>query len=126
MSEEKKVTSWTRDPKNVLEGKKLIFETFKHLTTLSTAAILILVTFLEKFFTNSHWKSLIVVAFSAFILSAFTSVITMLSVAIVLRSENTARADITARIGCMSLLLTFGSFFTGIISLVLFVIKNFY
>jgi len=38
------------------EGEKLYFDSMKHLTTLSTGSVLLLVTFLEKLFSSPRWR----------------------------------------------------------------------
>jgi hypothetical protein len=38
------------------EGNKLFYDVFKHLTTLSTGSILILVAFLENLFVDPQYK----------------------------------------------------------------------
>lgn len=60
------------------EGEKLFFESMKHLTTLSTGSILLLVTFLEKLFSNPRWKALIAVSLICFVVSIMCSVSSML------------------------------------------------
>jgi O-antigen/teichoic acid export membrane protein len=60
------------------EGEKLFFESMKHLTTLSTGSILLLVTFLEKLFSNPRWKALIAVTLVSFVVSIVCSVSSML------------------------------------------------
>ena len=51
------------------EGYKLYFETFKHLTTLNTASILILATLLDKVVKHPQSAYLIPLSLSAFLLS---------------------------------------------------------
>lgn len=107
------------------EGQKLVYDVFKHITTLSTGAILILVTFLEKFFKNPEWKWLIAASFVTFILSTISSVTAMIMIGFsVLKSGSTGRTETS--IGGLSILLSIGSFISGIIILVTFTLKNFY
>ena len=60
-----------------VEGYKCFFEYFKHITTLNTAAILLMVTFLEKAFKRPQWKELAVIAFGCFVISLVASVFVM-------------------------------------------------
>lgn len=60
------------------EGEKLFFDSMKHLTTLNTGSILLLVTFLEKLFSNPRWKALIAVSLICFVISIVCSVSSML------------------------------------------------
>jgi hypothetical protein len=66
--------NYTVSQKAIEEGLRLNYDTFKHLTTLSTGSILILVTFLEKLFLNPHWKILVAMAFVCFIVTNLSSV----------------------------------------------------
>jgi hypothetical protein len=105
------------------EGNKLFYDTFKHLTTLSTGSILILVALLEKLFTNPRWKFLVIIALVSFIVSIITSILSMFFVAgaitdVALSTEKRAE-DIVAFVSTIAFLL-------GIISFVVFAIKNFY
>ncbi len=107
------------------EGQKLIYDVFKHITTLSTGAILILVAFLEKFFKTPEWKGLIAASFIGFILATISSVIAMIMIgSSVLKSGKAGGAE--TKIGGLSILLSIGSFMAGIIILVIFALKNFY
>ena len=48
-----------RTDNSTMEGNKLLYDTLKHLTTLCTGSIIILVAFLEKIFLNAEWKFLV-------------------------------------------------------------------
>lgn len=56
------------------ESIKLQFDLYKHLTTLSTGAILLLAAFLEKLFKEPHGKWLVGVSMGCFLLSTVGSV----------------------------------------------------
>jgi hypothetical protein len=60
------------------EGEKLVYDSMKHLTTLNTGSILLLVTFLEKLFSNPRWNALIAVSLISFVASIVCSVSSML------------------------------------------------
>lgn len=47
------------------EGEKLYFDSMKHLTTLNTGSVLLLVTFLEKLFSSPRWRVLVAVSLEA-------------------------------------------------------------
>jgi len=64
MSKDENVNPDDAKRSSFLEGQKLFHDTFKHLTTLNTGSILILATFLEKFFKVPTWKILIPMAFA--------------------------------------------------------------
>src|SRR5947208_15344962 len=58
----------------VIESNKLHFEAMKHLTTLSTGSILLMVTFIEKILRgNEEGHKLVKAAFIPFILSILLS-----------------------------------------------------
>ena len=58
---------------DILEGYKHYFEFFKHLTTINTGSIIILITFIEKLFANPEWNFLIIVCLVGFIISLMCS-----------------------------------------------------
>lgn len=58
------MTDYERDvrEKRYVEGEKLLFDSSKHLTTLCTGSMLVLIAFLEKIFKGSlHWKALVLI-----------------------------------------------------------------
>ncbi|HKR61447.1 MAG TPA: hypothetical protein VJS64_17300 [Pyrinomonadaceae bacterium] len=118
-------TDLTPDQKTRQEGQKLLYDAFKHLTTLSTGSILILATFLEKFFREPEWTPLIAVAFLGFIAATVSSFITMLALSnsVFKLSENT---ETGSRLGAAGFIFSLVTFVIGISSLVAFALKNFY
>lgn len=72
-----------------LESYRGFFDYFKHITTLNTGAILIIVAFIERAFKNPEGKSLVVLAFICFVLSLIGSVSTMYQYAIKILKEET-------------------------------------
>jgi hypothetical protein len=106
------------------EGQKLLYDAFKHLTTLSTGSILLLITFLEKF-TEPQWRPLIAVSllgFTACTVLAFGTML-VLSDSVFKIAEETESGS---RIGAMGFTLSLASFLIGIASLVVFALKNLY
>ena len=77
MKESTRPSDPTAEQKAQQESIKLYFEYYKHLTTLSTGAIIILSTFLEKLFKNP--KEIVFVKWSLifFIISVISSVTLM-------------------------------------------------
>ena len=49
-----------------VDAFKLLFDFLKHLTTLSSGSILVLITLAEKFFTNSPFRNVLFIALAAF------------------------------------------------------------
>lgn len=61
-----------------LETYKLVFDFMKHLTTLSSGSILILITMLEKVFRESPPATYIQMSFGGFCISIVTAVVAMM------------------------------------------------
>jgi len=95
---------------------------YKHLATLSTGSILLLVTFLEKVFSQPEWKSLVVFAFIGFSLSIAGTL--LMQVASLFHITTTEPESIPTKFGILAILLGFGGFSLGLLSLVAFAIKN--
>lgn len=125
MEEKAKSTDLTPKQEAHQEGQKLLYDAFKHLTTLSTGSILLLATFLEKFFKNPEWPALIAVALVGFIVSIVSAFITMLVL-----SDNIfylrEKSETGSRSGTIGFYISLGSFVISIFSLTVFSLKNFY
>jgi hypothetical protein len=63
--------------KEDVEAFKLIFDYLKHLTTLSSGSILLVVTLAEKFFANSPFRSILFQALASFGWSILTALLSM-------------------------------------------------
>lgn len=109
---------------NILEGQKLFFEALKHLTTLSTGSILLIVTFVEKLFVEPQWKSLIPITLIAFVLSTIAALVSMLAVSFAVRDANRGRLLFYYG-GWTSLYVCYVSFLVAMSCLVGFAVKNF-
>ena len=107
------------------EGLKLYFETCKHMTTLSTASVLLLITFIEKIFTNPKWKIFVVLAFASFILSIFLSIAAMFNFAETIKNFGRV-SRIQSRKTYRTYYFSTFLFLFGIFSLVIFTLRNFY
>ena len=115
----------TEDGKTLLESEKLHFDAMKHLTTLSSGSVLLLATFLEKFSKGLVWRWLLAATFGCFFLSMLSSVSSMLQSANYVR--HTGRIARLER-GVRETIYYFSviTYLLGIVSLVFFVMKNFY
>jgi hypothetical protein len=105
------------------EGSKLFYETYKHITTITTGAIVLVVTFFDKQkFANLAWKSLAVISIAGFITSTIGSVLLMMFLAkdVSIRGIPTPR-DWLFRYGSW---VTTIVFIVSIFSLAVFAIKN--
>jgi hypothetical protein len=105
------------------EPFELQLDYLKHLTTLSTGSILIIVTFLEKLFKQPQWKFLVPVSLSCFLFTVLTSLLAMsLTMALAEESIDNNSPWENVRIG--STYVSLCSFFIGLLALVVFSVKN--
>jgi hypothetical protein len=106
-----------------LESLKHDYDTYKHLTTLSTGAIVILSTFLEKVIEHPEWKRAVVVSIVCFFISVGFSVASMFRLSASIRSGMDPNDDPTTWdnviTGC-----ALGGFAVGLVALVLFATRN--
>lgn len=109
------------------EWAKFWVDYLKHLTTLSTGSILLVVTFLEKLSSRPHWKWAVITTVAALLLSVLGSVVALTVMAVnvdIWDTEDDASShggDGFARAG---LYASWGGFVLGILSLALFAIRN--
>ena len=112
--------------KESLEGVKQLFDSLKHMTTLSTGSIALLVVVIEKLFSNPEWKFLVVVAVLIFLVSIFCSVTGMFVQSIdTMNIEGSGKERYFERVGKL-MAISYYSFFLGVASMVVFFLKNFY
>lgn len=76
-STEEVVTSLPQDEKNNVEVLKLVFEFLKHLTTLSSGSILVILTLAEKFFKDSAYSPALFQSVGAFAISILAALVSM-------------------------------------------------
>ena len=115
---------YTKQEKATEESIKLIYDLFKHITTLATGIILILVTFLEKLFQNPSGKFLVSISFVCFIISIFSALVTMAFMAQGV-ADLGELDEFDSKIGRWTFLATIGSFVLGIVCFVIFALINF-
>jgi hypothetical protein len=107
------------------EGLKSFYDLFKHITTISTGSVVLIITFLEKLFANPAWKGLVTASFGFLTLSVVASLTTMffLSRTIGQLGKMPKRAEPFFE---ASMIVTITSFLIGITCLVVFAVKNLY
>lgn len=105
------------------EGLKLFFDVFKHLTTLSTGAIVLLRTFQEKLSGATNWRPMMPLTFVGYAVSVLGSIPLMLSTARTIR-RNEATDQLPDRLGNASYVVAVSGFACGSICLGLFAIRN--
>lgn len=114
-----------------LDINKVSFEAMKHLTTLSAGSIVLMVTFLERLFnTNREWIGLVGLALVCFVASIVCAVSSMTKQPIVMTLLVVAKKmdDVEPQALRQHKIerIAFVTFLIGIISLVLFALKNLY
>jgi hypothetical protein len=108
---------------NKLDAAKLTVECVKHLATLSTGSILLVVAFLEKLFKVPKLKWCIVVSLAAFVLTILTSLV-LFFISVQQVEDDFANQD--SLLTSVVFLGMFGAFVIGIVSLVIFFVANLY
>jgi hypothetical protein len=121
------------------EGAKLVYDSYKHMTTLSTGSIVLLSTFLEKLFQKPDWRFLVIIAFLSFVISVVASVASMFAISGTMQAaelfEGMTKKDketFPPSAGLMRFPATvkvlvsssFGGFLLGVAALALFGAKN--
>ena len=109
------------DPVNVRTFP--IYDYSKHLASLDTISILIMISFLDKLLKQAEWLFLVGLSLIAFVVSVVLCLATATIAMTWLRRDERGYEDLVA---VSSLLLAWFGFFIGILSLVILVIKNLY
>lgn len=108
-----------------IEIYKFEFEYIKYITTLCTASILLVVTFIEKLFKNPEWKICVAIALCSFLLS---SIICAFSQACIIEKvsekENLERRNKVQKLTIGLIFFSLLSYLVGVTCLVLFGLKN--
>jgi len=112
-----------------IEFVKLMHDHTKHLTTLSTGSIVVLVTFYEKLAATPSWTPLVIVALVAFvctILAATLSQILLLPMSEPVHQESTPARGLWAESPplVIFLLASWLAFIIAVISLGVFGVRN--
>ena len=108
-----------------IESHKLVLDYLKHLTTLSTGSIVLLVAFLEKIFLQPRWKFLVIISISAFAVSVLASVI----VHTIFVTHNPGIRDFgegLGNVGGIAMIIGWIAFLIGIAALSSFAVRNFF
>jgi hypothetical protein len=105
-----------------LEFRRLLHDYIKHLATLSTGSILLIITFREKLSDRPHWTWMVAIAMACFAISLLASVIAQISSLDTLSFEQSPKEleDATG----WSMILCWLAFLLGIAFFVTFGIRN--
>lgn len=109
-----------------IEQTKIFNDYIKHLNTLSTGSILLLVTFLEKIFVNPSGKWLVIVSLICFLLSVIGGVAlkTILTLLAYFGGDEDNVSETVDNIRGIAIFLLWIGFLFGLISLAIFGIVN--
>ncbi len=108
-----------------LESYRAERDFYKHLTTLSTASVVLIATFLEKVFPNPEWTDLVNVSLSGFAISVVGCAVMYALAVLDTDSELSLHAQMPTRwVWWLPITAGLGGFFVGIASLAAFAIHN--
>jgi hypothetical protein len=108
-----------------LESYRAERDFYKHLTTLSTASVILIATFLDKVFPTPEWRDLVNISLSGFAVSV-VGCATMYALAVLdTDSELSLHKQMPTRwVGWLPITAGLGGFFVGIAALAAFAIHN--
>jgi len=106
-----------------IEGVKLLFDYFKHLTTLSVGSIVILTTLLKNIYPCPLWPIFASSSLVFFLLSILASLVVMIIFTKIM-GEAGIREGKTKKILMVFFYISILCFFLAICSLVIFSVKN--
>jgi hypothetical protein len=102
------------------------YDYIKHITTLSTASLVLVVTFADKFATRPLWGSLFIASVVLFLLTIVSSLVCMILVLSIQRYEEASETPKwEQKLFSRSLLGSWLFFLGGVICIAAFSIKNF-
>ncbi len=105
---------------------ELFYDFMKHLTTLATGALVLVVTFSEKLATNSTWVWLFYATVVFLLLSVVCSLICMFLTCSMRRYATDDDIPVWEKyVSALSILGSFGSFLLGLVALTMYAIRNF-
>ena len=108
-----------------LESYRAERDFYKHLTSLSTASVVFVATFLEKVFPNPEWEGLASVSLGAFAVSVVGCAIMYALAVVDTDSELSLHAQMPTRwVWWLPITAGLGGFFLGIASLAAFAMHN--
>lgn len=120
MSKDDLISGW-----NEIEIYKIEFDYLKHLTTVSTGAILLIVAFLEKIFKQPEYKLAVAVSLVCFMITIILCAIAQASIIEkASEKENLEWRNTVQNLTVILFLFALLSFVVGMISLVIFGLKN--
>jgi hypothetical protein len=108
-----------------LESYRAERDFYKHLTTLSTATVVLIATFLVKVFPNPEWKELVNISLSGFAVSVVGCAVMYALAVLDTDSELSLHKQMPNRwVAWLPITAGLGGFFVGIATLAAFAIHN--
>lgn len=108
-----------------LESYRAERDFYKHLTTLSTASVVLIATFLVKVFPNPEWKELVNISLSGFAVSVVGCAVMYALAVLDTDSELSLHQQMPTRwVSWLPITAGLGGFFVGIATLAAFAIHN--
>lgn len=104
----------------------LIADYLKHVTNLSTGAVVLQIAFLERVFPHPKWKAVIVISLASFGVSIIAATFSQAMV-ISLSGENPHLYEAglkVATLGMRTMIVSWIGFLAGVIATMVFVLKN--
>lgn len=108
--------------KKAIEETKIVIEYVKHVNTLSTGSLVLLIAFLEKIFKEPKFESLIVISLISFACSIIGSVCVLTVNAA--QPNNTGKAKWAIKLEDISIVAMWLGFVLGVVSLTAFSVFN--
>ena len=108
-----------------LESYRAERDFYKHLTSLSTASVILIATFLEKAFPNPEWTDLVNISLGGFAVSVVGCAVMYALAVLDTDSELSLHKQMPTRwVGWLPITAGLGGFFVGIASLAAFAMHN--
>ncbi|HEY8833162.1 MAG TPA: hypothetical protein VIM21_11730 [Gemmatimonadaceae bacterium] len=108
-----------------LESYRAERDFYKHLTTLSTASVVLIATFLVKVFPNPEWQDLVNISLSGFAVSVVGCAVMYALAVLDTDSELSLHKQMPTRwVSWLPITAGLGGFFVGIATLAAFAIHN--
>jgi len=108
-----------------LELNRVWSDYFKHLTALSTGAVVLIATFLEKFAPHPHWRPAVIVSLLSFLAAILGSVAVMTGLAMNAPDRGSeAGGNWVDRATVLGMSAAWLGFVVGITALTIFALKN--
>jgi hypothetical protein len=123
-----KTEHYSKKPWNI-EFVKLMYDYLKHITTLCTGSILVVVAFYEKASLYLSWRLLLKLSLVAFVVSIISSTVALLEITTLSDPEFSTKGSEEGLWGhskpaTIAFVLTWGAFVFALVLLIVFGFKN--